>query len=837
MTADAGARWRRPKIAILTVLLLGAGGLGGKGFGDVREARAQQPEEAAPLAGRIDAILAEAALPVPRPEADQGPLVHRLYLDLIGVPPSLDELDRYLAESDGEKYARLVDALLARPEFVEHWAERFDVMLMERRPNTNIPQEQWTAWLRQRIADQTPLNHWMADLISADGAPGADRPAARFLLDRELDPHAITRDIGRIYFGMDLQCAQCHDHPSIDSYLQSDYHGLLGFVASLSAVEIQDGETKIKMVAEKPAAEAPFESVFDRGVQRRVWPHIPGCEELEQPWTIPGEELELAAVAGHPGTPKHSRRAQLSELIRGGQQDAFNRNLANRLWALVFGRGIVHPVDLLSADGPPRHPQLLDLLASELREMDFDLRSMLRQLVLSQAYRRGPAPIRYVPAAADVASQSEGDFLIPGGTPPSWLPQVLAAATARRDQLVSQVVEAEARYAEAEAAFEDALAASGPIENERVVALAAVDAARNAYVQSSEATAKLEAARAANDQALAAATKRGDALQVALEATAAALAAVGEDAELAAAVELLTRRTATAREATALAQQAVDASRTEFEAAKAQSDSGRAALLAAQATADQVNRTRLADHRLVVQCRQALRDASRSLAYLRAELRTAEQWIRCSEPSSEDLAQQVEAVRQLETLLGERFDAMRLVPLSPEQIGWSTLAVTGQLDNYIAKHLAELEKESPATEPQRTDPLWMAERRAQAVRRSRAELAGIIQTFIGLYGSGPGQPQDDFFATADQALFTSNGGTLFAWAAPGSGNPAEQVVQAASEEAAATKLYRGILGRDPTTAEIEVVRQYFATAPEQRPRLAQEMVWSLLAGAEFRFNH
>lgn len=833
---------------MLVVVLLDVGGLGGQGSGSAGRAMAEEAnpgavstgaanaEEIPALAHRIDAILADGALPVPRAEAEPGPLVHRLYLDLIGVPPSIDEFERYLADDASAKYAQLVDALLVRPEFVEHWAERFDVMLMERRANTNIPQDQWAAWLRQRIAERTPLNHWMADLISADGAPGPDRAAARFLLDRELDPHAVTRDIGRIYFGMDLQCAQCHDHPSIDSYLQADYHGLLGFVVSLSAVEVQDGDAKIKMVAEKPAAEAPFESVFDRGVQRRVWPHIPGCEELDQPWSIPGEELQPAAAAGHPEVPKHSRRAQLAKLIRDGEQEAFNRNLANRLWALVFGRGIVDPVDLMHAE-EPRHPELLDVLAGELPRVGFDLRAMLRQLVLSEAYRRGPPPLRYQTPATDVAGQGEGKFLVPGNSPPSWLPEVLAAATARRDLLMAQVADAEGRHAQAEADFETALAASDPIENERLAALAAVDASRSAFVQSSDAAAKAEAARVASDQTLAAATSRGNALQAALDATTAALAAVGEDVELAAAVELLRQRSAAAREAIPPAQQAADANRAAFEAAKQKSDADRAALVAAQAAADQVNQRRLADHRLVVQHRQALLASSQSLAYLRAELRDVQQWIDYSELAGAGQPQQVEAVRKLETMMGERFDAMRLVPLSPEQIGWSTLTVTGQMNHYIAKHLAELEKESPATEQQRSDPAWTAERQAQAVRRARAELAGNIQAFVSLYGSGPGQPQDDFFATADQALFTSNGGSLFAWAAPGAGNVTDRMAKAASDLQAASNLYRGILGRDPTTAEIEMVRHYFATAPDQRPRLAQEMVWSLLAGAEFRFNH
>ena len=140
------------------------------------------------------------------PPQHESLLLRRTYLTLLGLPPTLDELNRYLADQEPERYPRLIDELLSRPEFIEHWAEKLDVMLMERRANTHIPQDQWMQWLRDQLTANRPLHQLLADLLVADGTPGSDRPAARFLLDRGADPHLITRDLGRIYFGRDLQC-------------------------------------------------------------------------------------------------------------------------------------------------------------------------------------------------------------------------------------------------------------------------------------------------------------------------------------------------------------------------------------------------------------------------------------------------------------------------------------------------------------------------------------------------------------------------------------------------------------------------------------------------------
>lgn len=875
---------------------------------------AQEPAASAPLTQQIDHLIASDQVSAPQSPLADGPLLKRLYLDLIGVPPTLDEMQQYLADSNPDRFVIEVDRLLERPEFVEHWVDRFDVALMERRPNTNIPQDQWRAWLREKIATQVPINQWMADLIVADGASGANRAAARFILDRDTDPHLITRDIGRIYFGMDLQCAQCHDHPNVDSYLQADYHGILGFVATLSAIEVQEGDAKIKMISEKSAGDAPFESVFNRGQMRRVLPHVPQEAELPQPWTVPGEDYEAAAVAGHPQRPKHSRREQLASLVREGNHQRFQQTLANRLWAMMFGRGVIHPIDFIHSATAPRHPDLLPLLGQGLAAHQYQLKPFLRDLVLTQGYRAGLAPLRYDEAA--LSETANADVLVPGLQPPAWLAETASQASQRKTELAQRIESAREQLASRQSEVEEANKAAESVEAERVTALANVDAARNAFAQTVDARGKKAAEQAT---AQAEADKLRDhvsKVQTAFDSTAAALTALPEDAQLTEAQKLIQQRLDAAQAALAPAEQTLQTKNSELAALDQQRTEQRTALVAAQTAADEVEQRRRPLRQVVIEKRATAIQAEQYLAYLRGEEAVVDQWIACNNAFAMETAEiasndvinpvtasvdeiattliktdatsdkataantatisqqlsqleqitqqltatrerldqlqaslsqqqqtlakkfqdQLDAVTALETLLGERFAAKSLVPMSPEQIGWSTLVVTGVMNNYIAKHAAELEKATPATPEQLTDAAWVKARHDEAVRLARTELAGNITIFVNLYGAGPGQPQGDFFATADQALFTSNGGTLFSWSAPSAANVTQQVSAATEPIQAATLLYRGILGRDPLPAETAAVDQFLQSDPNQRARLAQEMVWGLMAGAEFRFR-
>jgi hypothetical protein len=292
----------------------------------------------------------------------------------------------FIADGSREKRTESVDRLLASPNYARHMANVFSVMFMERRADKVIPAAEWQAYLQKSIAENKPYNVLAREILGADGVDAALRPAAKFYLDRDGEPNLLTRDVGRIFFGRDLQCAQCHDHPIIDSYYQADYYGLLAFLNR--GVLFTDPKDKKVYFAEKADGDVAFRSVFDPDAKGDTRPRLPGGLQLAEPEFAAGEEYNVKPTDGVRPAPKYSRRAKLALEGTWGANRAFNENIANRLWAQLLGRGLVEPVDLHHVDNPPSHPELLKLLTDELVAMKFDVKAFQREIVLSQTYQR-----------------------------------------------------------------------------------------------------------------------------------------------------------------------------------------------------------------------------------------------------------------------------------------------------------------------------------------------------------------------------------------------------------------------------------------------------------------
>jgi hypothetical protein len=186
--------------------------------------------------------------------------------------------------------------------------------------------------------------------------------------------------------------------------------------------------------------------------------------------------------------------------------------------------------------------------------------------------------------------------------------------------------------------------------------------------------------------------------------------------------------------------------------------------------------------------------------------------------------------------LATRFELASLKPLTPEQLCWTVFKVTTVYDRYRAGEVAELDKTSPLTDEQKQNPIVLAEREQQLEQRTWDKLKSNISAYAALYGGAPGQPQSDFYASADQALFTANGGSINSWIAPAGGNATERIIKSTDPALAAEELYLGILTRLPTPEESADVAAFLASRPD-RSKAAMELVWGLISSAEFRFNH
>ena len=324
--------------------------------------------------------------------SDAGPasdaeFVRRIHLDLVGCIPGTAQVRSFLNDHSPSKRKVLIDRLLASPEHARHLALVFDVMLMERLPDRFVPKATWHEFLRRSFAANKPWDDIAREILSGDGSDPKARHRVKFFLDRGGEANVITRDISRLFLGTNLQCAQCHNHPRVEEYKQEHYYGLFAFVSRSSM--LIDRKSRLSLLAEKADGEVTFQSVFDPAkVTKTSLPRVPGGAAFKDP---PFDKTKAYLVAPGPGVaskPRYSRRALLAGAVTRADYLPFRRNIANRLWALMMGRGLVSPLDMDHPANPPSHPELLDVLADDIASRKFDIRGFLRELALSDTYQQ-----------------------------------------------------------------------------------------------------------------------------------------------------------------------------------------------------------------------------------------------------------------------------------------------------------------------------------------------------------------------------------------------------------------------------------------------------------------
>ena len=257
---------------------------------------------------RLDSLIEAAAIGPLSPPCTDADFVRRVYLDLTGVIPTAEQARKFLADAAADKRTKLIEELLASPAFARHMTLTLDVMLLERRTDKTALLKPWLEYLYQSIAADKPLDQLYREMLAADGVDEKLRPAARFILGRDAEPNLVTRDIGRLVFGMDMQCCQCHDHPLIDDYYQKDYYGLLAFVHRTSL--FTDAKSKQVQLMEKADGEASYRSVFTGDSSDKASPQLPkGAVLFVEPTFAKGEEYTVKPDKTVRGVPKFSRRA------------------------------------------------------------------------------------------------------------------------------------------------------------------------------------------------------------------------------------------------------------------------------------------------------------------------------------------------------------------------------------------------------------------------------------------------------------------------------------------------------------------------------------------------
>ncbi|GAC1464652.1 MAG: DUF1549 domain-containing protein [Isosphaeraceae bacterium] len=285
--------------------------------------------------------------------------LRRVFLDTLGVLPTPGEVRAFLSDFSPDRRARLVDRLLTRPEFYDYWTLKFADIL---RANGRLIQPKgayvFTRWIRARLEQNTPMDQFVRELITADGSSFKNPAANYYRISR--DPENSVETTAQLFLGVRIQCAKCHNHP-FERWTQDDYYG---FAAFFSRVRQKKGLL--------PDDEVIYST--QEGDVRQ-----PRTGRVMKPKALGGPVLDDA------GQPE--RRARLAAWLTGPDNPFFAKSLVNRVWYHLVGRGIVEPVDDFRDSNPSSNDELLDAVTAGFIQGGYQLKSLVRSILVSRTYQ------------------------------------------------------------------------------------------------------------------------------------------------------------------------------------------------------------------------------------------------------------------------------------------------------------------------------------------------------------------------------------------------------------------------------------------------------------------
>jgi uncharacterized protein DUF1553/uncharacterized protein DUF1549/Big-like domain-containing protein len=301
----------------------------------------------------------------PSPAAGDAEVLRRMFLDTIGVLPAPEETRKFLADPSPEKRDRLIEDLLARPEFIDYWTYKWSDLLLLSSESLPAPALwSYSTWIRNEVAAGTPWDEFARKVVTARGSTLENGAANFFVLHP--DPQGMAETASITFLGMSINCAHCHNHP-LEKWTNDQYYGM----ASLFA--------RVRL---KDAAGDGNRIVFASPEGELVQP-LTGRPQPPRP--LDGEALPAESTV--------DRRLALAEWLTSPENPYFSRAIVNRVWANFFGVGLVEKVDDLRLTNPASNEDLLSALARDLVEHRFDLKSLMRGILRSAAYQRSSAAL------------------------------------------------------------------------------------------------------------------------------------------------------------------------------------------------------------------------------------------------------------------------------------------------------------------------------------------------------------------------------------------------------------------------------------------------------------
>jgi hypothetical protein len=306
----------------------------------------------------------------PSPPCDDATFIRRVYLDTIGLLPTPEEVQRFLADSSEDKRDKLIDELLERPEFVDYWTHKWsDVLMLNGQLLRPQAIKAYYEWIHGHVAKNTPWNEFVHEILTATGST-FENGATNFYALYET-PEEMTENAAQAFLGLSINCAQCHNHP-LEKWTNDQYYAMANLFARVRSKgwggERRNGDG--------------LRTVFIAESGELVQPRT---GQPQPPTPLDGEPISFDDPA--------DRRVHLAEWLTSSENPYFARAIANRVWANFFGVGLVESVDDMRVSNPASNEELLSRAARYVIDEEFNLKSLMRLILQSHAYQRSSLPV------------------------------------------------------------------------------------------------------------------------------------------------------------------------------------------------------------------------------------------------------------------------------------------------------------------------------------------------------------------------------------------------------------------------------------------------------------
>jgi hypothetical protein len=298
---------------------------------------------------------------VPSGLCTDAEFIRRVYLDVTGVPPGPEAVRAFLNDPtpSRQKRMKVVDALLASPDYVENWTNKWaDMLSVNRKFLGERGAWKFRGWIREQVAANRPYNAFVAEIITASGA-AYEQPAASYWRVAR-DPDQATENVTQLFLGIRFSCNKCHDHP-FEKWTQDQYYE---FAANFGRI------------GRRPGSAEGDEAIFERREGEVTHPRLNRVMTASYPYKVEAEALRA-----------NTRREALSAWLTSAKNPYFAKSYVNRVWSYFLGKGIIDPVDDIRSSNPPVNPELLDALTDDFVRGGFDVKRLIRTICASRTYQ------------------------------------------------------------------------------------------------------------------------------------------------------------------------------------------------------------------------------------------------------------------------------------------------------------------------------------------------------------------------------------------------------------------------------------------------------------------